>query len=369
MRIRSGTPRSRPWASHGRRPARPGTTRFPDTVGPARGRPHGVPWANDGPTAEVNGEKVGEDLLSHLSRTFEEMTAYASRGTRVAPGSGTCGDGGCLAELRGRRGEQSPPPAEARRHRHPHRHRRPRRGARSPSGRPAPCPGAAVSDPRPTRLLGKVVVITGAARGQGAAEAEALPGKARVVATDVTEAPGRRRRRPDSAAADGPPRADPPWPGRPVACSWPSPLPRPRRWPGTGEVRRASDRPGRPARRHRASARRPRSTAPHPSGTATRAPTRPLPVPGPPSAVRHVQHGKDRADRSHHDGRHPADARVADADPAAGPGQGRPTEDQPERPHSEGQVGTGPPVADDPALGGPPAALLKHSSRFLLLRR
>ncbi|MFG2318960.1 fumarylacetoacetate hydrolase family protein [Streptomyces tendae] len=65
-------------------------------------------------TAEVNGEKVGEDLLSHMSWTFEEMTAYASRGTRVVPGdvlgSGTCGNGGCLAELWGQRGEQSPPP-------------------------------------------------------------------------------------------------------------------------------------------------------------------------------------------------------------------------------------------------------------------
>ncbi|EGX59182.1 hydroxylase, partial [Streptomyces zinciresistens K42] len=39
----------------------------------------------------------------HMSWTFEEMTAYASRGTRVVPGdvlgSGTCGNGGCLAEL------------------------------------------------------------------------------------------------------------------------------------------------------------------------------------------------------------------------------------------------------------------------------
>ncbi|MFC6067074.1 fumarylacetoacetate hydrolase family protein [Streptomyces ochraceiscleroticus] len=65
-------------------------------------------------TAEINGEAVGEDLLSHMSWTFEEMAAYASRGTRVVPGdvlgSGTCGNGGCLAELWGRRGEQTPPP-------------------------------------------------------------------------------------------------------------------------------------------------------------------------------------------------------------------------------------------------------------------
>ncbi|MER7394491.1 fumarylacetoacetate hydrolase family protein [Streptomyces sp. NPDC000151] len=65
-------------------------------------------------TAEINGEVVGTDLLSNMSWTFEEMTAYASRGTRVVPGdvlgSGTCGNGGCLAELWGVHGEQTPPP-------------------------------------------------------------------------------------------------------------------------------------------------------------------------------------------------------------------------------------------------------------------
>ncbi|MFE6891401.1 fumarylacetoacetate hydrolase family protein [Streptomyces sp. NPDC057694] len=64
-------------------------------------------------TAEVNGQTVGKDLLSNMSWTFEEMAAYASRGTRVVPGdvlgSGTCGNGGCLAELWGLRGEQTPP--------------------------------------------------------------------------------------------------------------------------------------------------------------------------------------------------------------------------------------------------------------------
>jgi 2-keto-4-pentenoate hydratase/2-oxohepta-3-ene-1,7-dioic acid hydratase in catechol pathway len=65
-------------------------------------------------TAEVNGEVVGRDLLSNMSWTFEDMVAYASRGTEVRPGdvlgSGTCGNGGCLAELWGVRGEQTPPP-------------------------------------------------------------------------------------------------------------------------------------------------------------------------------------------------------------------------------------------------------------------
>jgi 3alpha(or 20beta)-hydroxysteroid dehydrogenase len=51
-----------------------------------------------------------------------------------------------------------------------------------------------VTEPHPERLRGKVVVVTGAARGQGAAEAEALTREgARVIATDVTEAPGCRR--------------------------------------------------------------------------------------------------------------------------------------------------------------------------------
>ncbi|MEU5312392.1 fumarylacetoacetate hydrolase family protein [Streptomyces sp. NPDC021562] len=65
-------------------------------------------------TAAINGEVVGRDYLSNMSWTFEEMVAYASRGTRVVPGdvlgSGTCGNGGCLAELWGLRGERTPPP-------------------------------------------------------------------------------------------------------------------------------------------------------------------------------------------------------------------------------------------------------------------
>ncbi|MFD7920953.1 SDR family oxidoreductase [Streptomyces sp. NPDC059740] len=50
-----------------------------------------------------------------------------------------------------------------------------------------------MSDRHARRLLGKVVVVTGAARGQGAAEAAALAREgARVIATDVTEAEGIR---------------------------------------------------------------------------------------------------------------------------------------------------------------------------------
>ncbi|MGY1641911.1 fumarylacetoacetate hydrolase family protein [Geodermatophilus sp. SYSU D00703] len=62
----------------------------------------------------VNDEEVGQDLLSNMGWPFEELVSYASRGTEVRAGdvlgSGTCGNGGCLAELWGRRGEQAPPP-------------------------------------------------------------------------------------------------------------------------------------------------------------------------------------------------------------------------------------------------------------------
>ncbi|KUN88130.1 SDR family NAD(P)-dependent oxidoreductase [Streptomyces griseoruber] len=51
-----------------------------------------------------------------------------------------------------------------------------------------------MTDLSPKRLSGKVVVVTGAARGQGAAEAEALTREgALVIATDVTATSGCRR--------------------------------------------------------------------------------------------------------------------------------------------------------------------------------
>jgi 2-keto-4-pentenoate hydratase/2-oxohepta-3-ene-1,7-dioic acid hydratase in catechol pathway len=65
-------------------------------------------------TVAVNGETVGRDRLANMAWTFEEMAAYASRGTWIRPGdvlgSGTCGNGGCLAELWGRGGVLEPPP-------------------------------------------------------------------------------------------------------------------------------------------------------------------------------------------------------------------------------------------------------------------
>ncbi|HEU5267844.1 MAG TPA: fumarylacetoacetate hydrolase family protein [Jatrophihabitans sp.] len=62
----------------------------------------------------VNGSEVGQDLLSNMGWPFEELVAYAARGAQVRAGdvlgSGTCGNGGCLGELWGRRGALDPPP-------------------------------------------------------------------------------------------------------------------------------------------------------------------------------------------------------------------------------------------------------------------
>ncbi len=64
--------------------------------------------------ARVNGELVGEDLVSNAGWPLPELVAYASRNSRVVPGdvlgSGTTGNGGCLGELWGRRGALDPPP-------------------------------------------------------------------------------------------------------------------------------------------------------------------------------------------------------------------------------------------------------------------
>ncbi|KQS64984.1 fumarylacetoacetate hydrolase family protein [Modestobacter sp. Leaf380] len=64
----------------------------------------------------VNGELVGQDLLSNMGWPFEELVVYAGRGTRLLAGdvlgSGTCGNGGCLAELWGRDGDAAPPPLQ-----------------------------------------------------------------------------------------------------------------------------------------------------------------------------------------------------------------------------------------------------------------
>jgi 2-keto-4-pentenoate hydratase/2-oxohepta-3-ene-1,7-dioic acid hydratase in catechol pathway len=65
---------------------------------------------------DVNGVEIGRDSSANMAWTFEELAAHASRGTVVRPGdllgSGTCGNGGCLAELWGRNGERTPPPLQ-----------------------------------------------------------------------------------------------------------------------------------------------------------------------------------------------------------------------------------------------------------------
>jgi 2-keto-4-pentenoate hydratase/2-oxohepta-3-ene-1,7-dioic acid hydratase in catechol pathway len=64
----------------------------------------------------VNGEPIGHDRLSNMNWTFPQMIAHASRDSVVLSGdllaSGTTGGGGCLAELWGRNGTQTPPPLE-----------------------------------------------------------------------------------------------------------------------------------------------------------------------------------------------------------------------------------------------------------------
>jgi len=62
----------------------------------------------------VNHQLIGHDLVSNAGWPFAEFVMYASRNSRVVPGdvlgSGTVGNGGCLAELWGRNGSLTPPP-------------------------------------------------------------------------------------------------------------------------------------------------------------------------------------------------------------------------------------------------------------------
>ncbi|MGB4777346.1 fumarylacetoacetate hydrolase family protein [Microbacterium sp.] len=65
----------------------------------------------------VNDRLVGADLVSNMAWPFAALVAYASRNSRVVDGdvlgSGTVGNGGCLAELWGRSGSLSPAPLRA----------------------------------------------------------------------------------------------------------------------------------------------------------------------------------------------------------------------------------------------------------------
>ena len=179
---------------------------------------------------QVNDVEIGQDLLSNMGWPFEELISYASRGTWVRAGdvlgSGTCGNGGCLAELWGRRGEPGPSAAAARRRRRDdrrgHRHHpQPRRRRGRPAagrGRPAEAAGPearAVSG----RVAGKVVVVTGAGQGQGAAEARLLAAEgATVIGCDLKpepaeELPGVEYRQLDVTDAAAGRRWPPTWTG------------------------------------------------------------------------------------------------------------------------------------------------------------
>ena len=96
---------------------------FANTLGPWIVTPDELEPFRDGDRydlqmrAFINGVELGGDTLANMAWSFEEMVAYASRGTWVRPGdvlgSGTCG-GGCLLELWGRRGSfEDPPPLQA----------------------------------------------------------------------------------------------------------------------------------------------------------------------------------------------------------------------------------------------------------------
>ncbi|MBD3942740.1 fumarylacetoacetate hydrolase family protein [Microbacterium sp. NEAU-LLC] len=102
-------------------------------LGPAKGKDFGTalgPWIVTADELEpfldadgflairaevyVNGDRVGEDLVSNAGWPFPEFVAYASRNSCVVPGdvlgSGTVGNGGCLGELWGRNGGLTPAP-------------------------------------------------------------------------------------------------------------------------------------------------------------------------------------------------------------------------------------------------------------------
>ena len=100
---------------------------FANTLGPWIVTPDELEPYRDGDRydlemrAFINGAELGGDTLANMAWSFEEMVAYASRGTWVRPGdvlgSGTCGSG-CLLELWGRRGSfEDPPPLAGRRRR------------------------------------------------------------------------------------------------------------------------------------------------------------------------------------------------------------------------------------------------------------
>ena len=108
--------------------------------------------------AVVNDQLIGGDQLSAMNWTFPQMIAFAARDSVVAAGdllaSGTTGSG-CLAELWGRSGSQTPPPLAVGR-----------------PGRPVCCTGSAFSAPRSSTSRSVLGKRTSSGR---AAEAVGLP--------------------------------------------------------------------------------------------------------------------------------------------------------------------------------------------------
>ena len=97
---------------------------FANTIGPVlvtmdefAGRIDADGFLDLGMAVAVNGVETGRDLLSNMGWPIGDLVAYASRETWVHPGdllgSGTCGNGGCLAELWGRSGGLDPRPLVA----------------------------------------------------------------------------------------------------------------------------------------------------------------------------------------------------------------------------------------------------------------
>jgi 2-keto-4-pentenoate hydratase/2-oxohepta-3-ene-1,7-dioic acid hydratase in catechol pathway len=91
---------------------------FATTLGPVLTTPDELEDARAGRafdlrmTATVNGREYSQASLAEIYWSFEEMLAYASRGTELVPGdvigSGTCGTG-CILELSLVHGEEEYP--------------------------------------------------------------------------------------------------------------------------------------------------------------------------------------------------------------------------------------------------------------------
>jgi 2-keto-4-pentenoate hydratase/2-oxohepta-3-ene-1,7-dioic acid hydratase in catechol pathway len=95
------------------------TKDFANTLGPWIVTPDELQAFRDGDRLDVdlrafiNDEELGGDTLANMAWSFDDLIAFSSRNSVIAPGdvigSGTCG-GGCLFELWGRNQSSSEPP-------------------------------------------------------------------------------------------------------------------------------------------------------------------------------------------------------------------------------------------------------------------